>query len=221
MTTLPEGQQVSPVVCPKHERPGKWVCGKCGQPLCPECKPVAYDFKVFHPACLELASHQEEKKAARPPAEAPSPGVRFLAWFLMVLAVAVFGLALLLLGVGLFSRSAMPMGAWLGGNMPTIDDVPGGRQALIWLGVLVAFAAAVQALIGVGLLNCVQAARRAVLFFSWLEILIALAGWIVVLATGQGFWDVPLVAVILIIYFSRQDVKRQFENAPELIEVHR
>jgi hypothetical protein len=182
---------------------------------------VAYDYKIFHPGCLELASRQAEKKAARPQAEAPSAGVRFLAWLFMITAVAVFGLALLLLGVGFLSRGAMPMGAWLGGTLPTLDDVPGGRTALIWVGFITVFLAVLQVFIGVGLLNCVQAARRTVLIFSWLEILVALAGWIVVLAAGQGFWDVPVFAVILIVYFSRRDVKRQFEKTPELIKAYR
>ena len=97
----------------------------------------------------------------------------------------------------------------------------GGRTALIWVGFITVFLAVLQVFIGVGLLNCVQAARRTVLIFSWLEILVALAGWIVVLAAGQGFWDVPVFAVILIVYFSRRDVKRQFEKTPELIKAYR
>jgi len=220
MSTNPEISNVLPAVCSEHDRPAKWVCGKCGKPLCSACKPVAYDYRVFHSGCLELVSQQAEKKAVRSTAEAPSAGVRFLAWFFMVTAVAVFGLALLLLGVGLFSRGAMPMGALLGGTLPTIDDVPGGRVALIWVSIFVALFAGAQVLIGVGLLNCVQAARRAVLVFAWIEVLLALVGWIVVLAAGQGFWDVPVLAVIVIIYFSRKDVKQQFAKTTELIEVH-
>jgi hypothetical protein len=221
MPNVPEASGAALGACPAHSRPAKWACGKCGRPLCPECKPVAYDYRVFHPNCLVLVSREVEKKSARPIAETPSAGVRFLAWFFMISAVAIFGLALLLLGVGILSRSAMPLGAWFGGSLPTIDDVPGGRSAMIWVGVLLTVAALLQGLIGVGLFNCVQAARRAVLVFSWLEILAALFGWVVVLALGQGFWDVPVFAVALIFYFSRKDVRRQFEQAPELIEVHR
>ena len=221
MATIPGNPSSLPAVCPEHSLSAKWVCGTCGKPVCSGCKPVAYDYRVFHPACLELASAREEKKAVRPPAEAPSAGVRFLAWLFMILAIAVFGFSLLLVGVGILSRSAMPMGAWIGNTMPTIDDIPGGRTALIWMGVLVALAAVVQGFIGVGLLNCVQAARRAVLVIAWIEILAAIAGWIVVLAAGQGFWDVPVFAVGLIVFFSRKSVKRQFENTPELIEVNR
>ncbi|NTV52941.1 MAG: hypothetical protein HGA76_08025 [Candidatus Firestonebacteria bacterium] len=221
MSIEPENPINVPAVCAVHGHPGKWVCGKCSQSLCSDCKPVAYDFRVFHPACLELESRQAEKKASHRPLETPSVGVRFLAWFFMIAAVAVFGLALLLLGVGFLSRSAMPLGALIGGGLPTIDDVPGGRTLLIWMGFLVALLAVLAVFIGVGLLNCLQAARRAILVFSWIEILLALIGWIVVLAAGRGFWDVPVFAVLMIVYFSRKDVKRQFEPAPELIEVNR
>jgi hypothetical protein len=180
---------------------------------------VAFNHQVFHRVCLDQVSAQEtKKKPTKTVADAPTPGVKFVAWCFMVLAVVLFGLALLLLGVVLFSRHAMPVMAWLGNAFPTVDDVPGGRALLGWLGFFALAGAVIQFFVGVGLLNCVQGARRAVLVFAWLEILLAALGWLVVLVAEEGFWDIPVVAVALVVYFSRKDVRVQFEPASKLIE---
>jgi hypothetical protein len=221
MTSSEAVSQPQPELCPEHHQLSKWHCGHCHKPLCPACKPIAYHYRVFHKTCLEAASHLEEKKSMPPPEDFPSAGVKLIAWFFLVLAVVTFGLGLLLLGVTLFSRRAVPMANWIGGAFPSLDDIPGGRPMLGWLSVLALGASGLQVFIGVGLLNCAQVARRLILVFSWTEILIAGLGWLVVLAGHKGFWDVPVLAFIFVIYFSRKAVRRQFEKISTLIEINR
>jgi hypothetical protein len=170
---------------------------------------------------LEAAVREEEKHKAKPLVDSPSPGVKVIAWFFLAMAVVTFGLALLILGVTLFSRRSVPMMNWIGGVFPTLDDIPGGRRFLGWFGFLTLAASGVEVFVGMGLLNCLQAARRMILIFSWIEVLVAGFGWFVVLALKSGFWDIPVLAVVFIYFFSRKDVRRQFERNSELIEVHR
>ena len=182
--------------------------------MCPDCKPIAYDFKIFHRECLEKFNRVPEKKrpaAIRPvAADAPSTGVRVVAWSFIVSAILWLGVGLLAAGVALLSRHYVPMTASAGNPLVVLDEIPGSRGIIGWFAVIGLLGAVVQAWIGLGLMNCVSAARRAVLFFAWLEVVLAVLGWAVVLIAQQGFWDIPLIGVFLIVFFSRTAIKKQF-----------
>ena len=200
--------------CPDHDQTAKWTCAVCGKPLCSNCKPVAYNYKIFHRDCIDKLNREPEKKRARPTAmavDAPSTGVRVVAWTFIVSAILWLGFGLLATGVSLASRHYVPIAASLGNPLAVLDEIPGSRGIVGWFAVIGLLGTVVQAWIGLGLLNCVPAARRTVLFLAWLEVVVAVPGWAVVLLAQQGFWDIPLIAVLLIIFFSRKDVKKQFQ----------
>ncbi len=209
-TTLPAPEVKTPEFCPVHQQPVKWHCAICGRPLCSACKPVAFNFQVYHPACLNPTRQQAEKNKAESPGEAPSWGVKIVAWIFLVAGIVLFGLGLLLLGIRLYSHHDLPLSGWLGQSFPVLDDIPGGRTALTWLSLSSFGISAVQILLGLGILNCVQTARRVVLFFAWLQVLVAGFAWAVIALAGTGFWDIPVFALFLIYFFSRRDVKQQF-----------
>jgi hypothetical protein len=219
MSSTPESTQLPQ--CPEHGLTVKWICNQCGKPICSDCKPVAFNYQVFHPNCLDVVNRKTEKKSNKKNSGTPSPGVKAVAWFLLIMAVVLFGAALLLIGVAVFSRHYVPMLTWMSGSISTLDDIPGGRIFLGWMGFIAMAASVIHVFVGVGLLNCLQAARRTLLVVCWIEILLAGFGWMIVLMAGGGFWDVPAVAVFFVIYFSRPKVRRQFEHVSELIEVHR
>lgn len=204
----------APAICPEHGQSAKWHCGWCGKPLCKACQPIALNYQVFHPRCVDQARNmlETEDNARQRDIETPSLGLKIISWGFIVIGMLFFGLALLVLGLSLFSRT-LPIRALLTGTVaPSLDSIPGIRAAFNWLAVISMVLAAGVTLLGVGLLNCVAVARRVVLVFSWLEIVAAILGWMIVLLLGQGFWDVPLLAVFFIWYFTRPDVKRQFEK---------
>jgi hypothetical protein len=199
--------------CAEHNQPGQWRCGVCSQLVCRECKPVAYNYQVFHPRCLpEAHRKQEQGETLKQEVEAPSPGLRAVAWSFMIGGMVLFGLALLVFGIALFSK-AMPIRAILAGTVaPSLDSIPGSRTLLNWLGVISLALSVGVFLLGVGLLNCVAASRRVILLLAWMEVVAGALGWMVVLALGQGIWDVPVVGACLIVFFSRRSIKRQFEK---------
>lgn len=199
--------------CAEHSQPGKWTCGVCGQPVCRECKPAAFSYQVFHPRCLPEAHRRRERgEILQKEADAPSPGLRFVAWSFIVGGMLLFGLALLFFGIALFSHS-MPIRAIMAGTVaPNLDSIPGSRTLLNWLGGISLMLSAGIFLLGVGLLNCVAASRRVVLFLAWAEVVAGVLGWMVVLLMGEGLWEVPVAGVCLILFFSRPSVKRQFEK---------
>jgi hypothetical protein len=202
-------------ICPEHQQPVKWECAICHKPLCSACKPVAYDHQVFHTDCLNRRNSQPAKRTAGPrqAVDAPSTGVRVAAWVFIVSAVLWLGIGLLAAGVALISRHYIPLAASIGNPLVVLDDIPGSRALIGWLAVLGLLGSVVQVWIGLGLLNCIPAARRAVLLVAWLEVVAAVLGWTVVLVAQQGFWDIPISAVCLILFFSRKDVKKQFHPA--------
>lgn len=203
-----------PVACGEHGQTAKWSCGICGQPLCTDCRPVAYNYQVFHPACLEAGRKRQESKSRDKKPDAPSGGVRFVAWVFLVMAIVLFGCGLLLLGVSFFSQHYVPLASWAEGTWPVLDEIPGSRSVLGWAGALALLTAGVQAALGIGLLNCIMAARRVILLFSWLEVVFAAAAWLVIWVSGKGLWDIPVAGVALIIFFSRKKVKQQFQVNP-------
>lgn len=205
---IPENLQ-----CAEHNRTGKWKCGVCGQPVCSECKPVAFNYQVFHSRCISEAHRRQERgEQLKQEAEAPSPGLRFVAWSFMVGGMLLFGLALLFFGLSLFSHS-MPIRAIMAGTVaPSLDSIPGSRTVLNWMGAISLGLSAGVFLLGVGLLNCVAASRQIVLFLAWTEVIVAALVWTVVFMMGEGFWDVPVLGAFLIVFFSRRGVKRQFEK---------
>ncbi|MEW6516641.1 MAG: hypothetical protein AB1439_07060 [candidate division FCPU426 bacterium] len=203
----------SPLQCTEHNQPGKWKCGVCGQPVCGECNPVAFSYQVFHPRCLpEAHRRQEQSEVLKREPEAPSAGLKTVAWSFMVAGIVLFGVALFLFGISLFSQ-AVPIRAIIAGTVaPSLDSIPGSRMLLNWTGAVCLAISAGVFILGVGLLNCVAASRRLVLFLAWLEVLAAGLGWLVVLGLGHGFWDIPVIGLLLIVFFSRPSVKRQFEK---------
>lgn len=207
-TPIPSGA----AICPVHQREAKWQCGVCGLPVCSYCRPAALHYHVFHPQCIAAARDrkkiQEQQQAAL---EAPSAGVRALAWTFLVTAILLFGTALLLLGFALFSQT-IPLRSLVTGTAAGLETIPGGRTALHWLSAGSLAASALLLVLGVGLLNCASAARKTVLFLAWLEAVLAVLGWVVVAVTGTGFSDVPVLALFLIWFFSRRSVKRQFQQ---------
>jgi hypothetical protein len=198
--------------CPQHARLGQWLCGGCGQPLCPECQPIAYQNKVYHPVCLHHRREQIDKPGKKAVSDGPSTGVNVIAWIYISLSVILVGLALIMLGLVLFSHQSVPMGAWLGGASAGLDDIPGGRTLVTWASVSLLIVAAGLFFLGIGLLNTSQAARRIILLFSWLEVLVAAFAWLVVAALGKGFWDIPIPAMFLIWFFSRKSIRQQFSK---------
>ncbi len=204
----------APGACPEHQQPAKWTCGHCGRPVCSACGPVAFDYKVFHPKCIEKF-RQEPKRDPRKVwvQDAPSTGVKVVAWTLLVSAVLWLGLSLLALGVTFFTQNYLPLSGITGNPLSALDEIPGGRTLVGWVGVLGLAGTVVQVLLGLGLLNCVPAARWVILIFSWTEIVVAVLGWLVVLVAQEGFWDIPIFALVLVAYFSRSDVKKQFQPA--------
>lgn len=204
----------APGPCPEHQRSAKWLCGQCGQPVCAACQPIAFDYKVFHPKCLEKLRQEPQRRSRQVWAgDAPSTGVKVVAWTFLVSAVLWLGLSLLALGVTFFAQHYLPLTGLTGGPMSALDEIPGGRALVGWVGVLGLAGASVLVLLGLGLLNCVPAARYVILIFSWAEIIVAVLGWLVVLLAQQGFWDIPIFALVLVAYFSRADVKKQFQPA--------
>ena len=142
--------------------------------------------------------------------DAPSTGVRVLAWSFIVSAILWLGVGLLAAAVALVSRNYVPMAAASGNPLAVLDEIPGSRGIIGWFAMGGLLGAVMQAWLGLGLLNCVPAARRVVLFFAWLEVVLAVLGWTVVLIAQQGFWDIPVIGVFLIVFFSRKDIKKQF-----------
>lgn len=207
-------QTSAPIHCAEHQQEAKWHCGWCGKPLCKDCQPIALNYQVFHPHCVDQARNklETEDNTRKRDIEMPSMGLKIISWGFIVTGMLLFGLALLVLGLSLFSRT-LPIRALLTVPVPpSLDSIPGIRSILNWLAVISMVLAASVTVLGVGLLNCVIVARRVVLVFSWLEIVVAMLGWMIVLLLGRGFWDVPLLAVFFIWYFTRQDIKRQFEK---------
>jgi len=192
----------------------KWTCAVCGQPLCSACKPVAYAYKIFHRECLEKKLRKlEPVRAVAAASDGPSTGVKGVAWSFIVSAILWLGAGLLALGIALFSRHYLPAAGWLGNPFPVLDDIPGSRALIGWFAGISFAAVVIQVWIGLGLLNCAPGARRALLIFAWLEVGVAVLGWLVVLLAQEGFWDIPVIAVGLIIFFSRKNVKAQFAPA--------
>ncbi|MBN1595095.1 hypothetical protein JW933_04125 [candidate division FCPU426 bacterium] len=171
------------------------------------------NYQVYHPACVETARQRLEKQENKKgEIDAPSTGLRIISWGLISLGIVVFGLALFLVGISLFSKS-IPIRALMTASVPEgFDSIPGGRTFLNWMGGISLIASVLMTVLGVGLLNCVAAARYAVLSFAWLEIVLAALGWLVVWWTGAGFWDVPVMGGFLIWYFLRPQVRMQFKQ---------
>jgi hypothetical protein len=199
--------------CLEHNTRAKWECGHCGKPICKTCKPIALNFQVYHRDCVEKARRILEKRADdQNEIEAPSLGLKILAWCFFIGGVLILGLALFLLGLSLFSK-AVPIRALMTSTLPTsLDSIPGSRILLNWIGGFSVLMGVVISMIGMGLLNCVAAARYAVLTLAWLEIVLAAFGWLVVLLLGDGFWDIPILGSFLVWYFMRRSVRKQFEK---------
>ncbi|MCD4813264.1 B-box zinc finger protein [bacterium] len=200
-------------ICPVHQEPAKWHCGHCGAPLCKSCKPIALHYQVFHRECVEKARDQiEEQAQAKDEIDAPSWGVKAISWSIFALGVIFFGLALFLGGLALFGKS-IPIRSLMTSTVPaSLDAIPGSRNILNWTGILAGLAGIGAVGIGIGLLNCVRAARYILLTVCWLEVVVALLGWMAVLLLGGGFWDIPVFALFLIWFFMRKPVRRQFEK---------
>jgi hypothetical protein len=203
----------APETCTEHQQSVKWHCAICHKPLCSACQPVGYAHQVYHGECLNRQQTQPAKQRSAPLAkvDAPSTGVRVAAWLFIISAIVWLGIGLLAAGVALISQHYVPLAATIGNPLVVLDDIPGSRGLVGWIALLGLLGAVVQIWIGLGLLNCIAAARRAVLFFAWLEVLAALLGWTIVAVAQQGFWDIPVPALCLIIFFSRKDVKKQFQ----------
>ena len=199
--------------CLEHKTNAKWVCGVCGKPICKDCKPIALNFQVYHRECVDTARKKLEKKAEdQSEIEAPSLGLKIIAWCFFVGGVFLFGLALFMLGLSLFSK-AVPIRAMMTNAIPvSLDSIPGSRMFLNWFGGFIVLISMGISIMGMGLLNCVAAARYAVLTLAWLEIILAALGWLVVLLIGGGFWDIPVLGGFLVWYFLRSDVRKQFEK---------
>jgi len=60
------------------------------------------------------------------------------------------------------------------------------------------------------LLNCLRMARLLVLWIAGIDILLAGLVWLVILASGEGLWTVPVVSLVFLVYFLRPGVKSQF-----------
>ena len=199
-------------VCPIHSQPAKWHCGVCGRPVCSACAPVGLDHQVFHPDCVKQARERmEQGDKNRAEVEAPSRGVRLVAWAFIIAGILLVGTALFFLGMSLFGKS-LPIRGLITGPLPGIDNIPGGRTTLNWAGGISAFLGLIWTIIGIGLINCATAARRAVLVMAWLEIILAVLVWLVILIAGHGFWDIPVIAIGLIWFLSRRGVRKQFEQ---------
>ncbi len=153
----------------------------------------------------------EQAAQNRGEVEAPSRGVRLVAWAFIIAGILLVGTALFLLGMSLFGKS-LPVRSLITGPLPGIDNIPGGRTALNWAGGISVFAGLIWTIIGIGLLNCAAAARRAVLVIAWLEIVLAVPAWLVILLVGRGFWDIPVIAIGLVWFLSRRGVKQQFKQ---------
>lgn len=201
-------------VCPEHAQEAKWHCGECGKPICKACQPIALNYQVFHRGCVDQARNKLEKQdhVRKHDIESPSLSLKIISWGFIVAGLLLFGLALLALGLSLFSRT-LPIRALLSVPVPpSLDSIPGIRTLFNWLaGVSMLFSVGIT-ILGAALLNCVAVARRVVLVFSWLEIGVAVLAWMIVLLLGSGFWEVPLLAIFFIWYFTRKNVKRQFEK---------
>ena len=113
--------------------------------------------------------------------------------------------------MSLFGKS-LPIRSLITGPLPGIDNIPGGRTTLNWAGGISAFFSLVWIIVGIGLLNCAAAARRIVLVIAWLQIILPVRAWLVILVIGHGFWDIPVIAIWLVWFLSRREVKQQFEQ---------
>jgi hypothetical protein len=204
-------EEQAPAVCPEHGQPVKWHCGLCGKPICPACQPIGWNFQVYHKPCLPKAQRaEEEKEKASHPLDAPTLGVRFSAWYLVVKGLIFFSIFLLLIGLALFSQS-LPMRALMTTPLAAgLDTVPGGRMFLAWGGAACLVFSLVWFILGIGLLNCLALARNLLLVISWLDVILAGLVWLVILFSGHGLWLVPVSSILFLGYFLRKDVKSQF-----------
>jgi len=199
--------------CLEHNESARWYCGVCGKPICRACKPIALNYQVYHRSCMDQArEYINNQEAIREEVEAPSLGLKIIAWSFIILGIILFGMALFLFGLALFSHS-IPVRVFMSGTVPvSLDSVPGSRTVLNWVGGFSVIISIIVTIIGVGLLNCVAAVRYLILTLAWLEIVVAICGWLVVLLVGKGFWDIPVLGIFFVWYFSQKKVRRQFEK---------
>lgn len=197
--------------CPTHGQPAKWLCPVCGQPVCSACKPVGWNYRVYHVGCLAAARNQvEHREEAARPVDGPSLGVRLSGYYLVVKAIVFLALFLLLEGLALFGKS-VPLRAVMTTPIPMgLDAIPGGRSFVVWMGVFSLGFAVLWFVLGIGLLNCLRMARLLVLWIAGIDILLAGLVWLVILASGEGLWTVPVVSLVFLVYFLRPGVKSQF-----------
>ena len=210
--TKPESAASGAALCPEHGTSAKWVCGGCGRPVCPQCGPTAYDFKVFHPHCLEAYQARRAGREAPPPLDVPSPGVKLAGWTLLVQGMVLLGSAMLLLGIRFLSRHYFPMPSLFDAPVMTMESLPAGRTLLVVLAGAGLLAAVILGLLGAGLLNAAQGARRALLVLSGLRVAAAAVAWTWIGMTGSGWWDIPVLPLVFLVYFNRPSVRRQFER---------
>lgn len=199
--------------CSLHNQPAKWQCGICGRPVCQACEPRGFNYQVYHPACIAKArDNLDYQQQARAEVEAPSLGVKLFAWIMMVGGMLLFGLALFFLIFSLVGQQ-VPIRALMTGTVaPSLDSIPGARSGLMWLGTIGLVLSVLIGILGIGLLNCVAAARRVLLVMAWIDILAASLAWVVIGLIGQGWWTIPIVSGLAVWFFSKRKVKQQFEQ---------
>ncbi len=207
-TILNEG-----LFCEIHQQNAKWPCGFCGRPVCHDCHPVGLNYQVFHPQCAPHARQQmDQQEQNEKEVEAPSPGVKFFSWLIIIGAMVLFGLGLFLFIFSLLGQQ-VPLRAMLSSPVPlSIDSIPGGRTILTWLGALGLIFSGLGAVLGVGLLNCAAAARKILLVLAWLDVVMSGLIWLGIAIVGHGVWTIPVVAGVIIWFFNRPRVKKQFEQ---------
>lgn len=190
-------------LCPIHNQPAPWICGNCGKPLCKSCQPVGLNFKVYHSECVaegrKKITAEEDLKRDFP---APSIGVRILGWIYITLGIMVFGSTLYLFGR---LQWGGPMETW-----SRLSFIPEHFPLILLLFPLLVGVG--LGVLGMGLLNCVSAARIAILIYVWFRIVgIVLTGWMY-FGTSMFWWSIPWVSVFLLWFFMRKNVKRQFKK---------
>ncbi len=199
--------------CAIHHQSAQWQCGLCGQPICHDCHPVGLNYQVFHPQCAPQAREKMDiQDQQRKEVDAPSPGVKFFSWLIIIGAMVLFGVGLFLLIFSMIGQQ-VPLRAMMSGPVaPSIDSIPGGRTLLTWLGGLGLIFSGIGLVLGIGLLNCVAAARKTLLVLAWLDVVLSAVVWLVIAIVGRGVWTIPLLAGVIIWYFTRPKVKKQFEQ---------
>lgn len=164
--------------------------------MCGQCRPAAYDERIFCTRCIRDAQPLDDgPRAPRPKA---SLGLRLIAWSMIGIALSAVGLAVWFL----FSSAPVKVT-----GVPAEEIKPWTKPVLVAISVL--FALPVLA-INAGLLRLRPWARYATLLFAGADVAGAAYRLLSLLWHSGATPRLPLGGILFLIYFNIESVRKQF-----------